>query len=98
MLPEHVEELKKLWEEYEQESMPVLDEQELEEMNQRCLAAYKQKQTVQLTIYHDGYKKERKGVITNLDQEQQTIHLHTSDGTEKIAFQKLLHIQPINHE
>ncbi|GAA0480664.1 YolD-like family protein [Salinibacillus aidingensis] len=94
MLPEHVEELKKLWEDYEKEPMPVLDEQELEEMNQICVTACKQKQKVQVTVYQDGNRKTREGRITKLNEQHQTIQFETVQGTEKLAVQTLLHIEP----
>ncbi|QHS22528.1 YolD-like family protein [Virgibacillus sp. MSP4-1] len=94
MLPEHVEELKKLWEDYEKEPMPVLDEQELEEMNRICVTACKQKQKVRVTVYQDGNRKTREGRIIKLNGQQQTIHFEKAQGTEKLPIQRLLHIEP----
>ncbi|WP_194841412.1 YolD-like family protein [Salinibacillus xinjiangensis] len=93
MLPEHVEELKKLWSENEKEPMPILDEQELMELNQKCKIAYDQQQTVLITVHEDGVRKTLEGTIKKMDQHQQLIHLTTSEGIHKIPYQRLIYIE-----
>lgn len=92
MLPEHVNRLKELWEEDEQLHLPILDEQQLAEMNDLLYQAYEQQLTVRVT-WHDTLKKHFSlGKITSVHLDEQTIDLQTTDREQKIPTINILNI------
>ncbi|WP_042145542.1 YolD-like family protein [Paucisalibacillus sp. EB02] len=80
MLPEHVELLKKIWNEDKKVVKPHLDEQELEVLNNRILEAYHQKQFIQIEYYQDNQMLEIRGIIKKLDSLHQKILIKNSTG------------------
>src|SRR5699024_12261922 len=72
MLPEHVEGLKRVWEEDEKVSKPMLDQQEIETINRQLIEASKTKSLVKLTVYENGSINEYEGTIRALSSQTNT--------------------------
>lgn len=75
MLPEHVEMLKELWAEEEKTTMPKLDQQELECINQIAQTAYCNKESVQISIFHNGKHQFYQGKILKMNPLKSTLQL-----------------------
>lgn len=75
MLPEHVELLKKIWNEDKKVVKPMLDEQELETINRRIIEANQNNEEVRITYFESGKIIEIQGIISKLDQLNQVIIL-----------------------
>ncbi|KNE19026.1 YolD-like family protein [Virgibacillus pantothenticus] len=75
MMPEHVEMLQKMWKEQDHEEMPILDEQQKEEINNKLLMAVANDLTVELKYFdnHDFYKV--KGKITSINKQNKYISI-----------------------
>src|SRR5699024_11412636 len=73
MLPEHVEWLKRVWEEDEKVSKPMLDPQEIETINRQLIEASKTKSLVKLTVYENGSINEYEGTIRALSSQTNTV-------------------------
>lgn len=95
MLPEHVEQLKELWKEDEKQPLPVLDEQELEQLNQQCYQAYQQQTRVELCVHEQGYQKQYIGKIARLNHQQQTVMIELDQERLTIPIAR---ITTINHK
>ncbi|MBB6452278.1 hypothetical protein HNQ94_000723 [Salirhabdus euzebyi] len=94
MLPEHVVELKKMWEQANERPIPLLDEQELEEMNVKLQEAYSKKIPVQLTVHKKGTQETVNGIITKIDSFQQTLLLETdSEKKEIVPFPSIIYVK-----
>ncbi|GIO28403.1 YolD-like family protein [Ornithinibacillus bavariensis] len=75
MLPEHVELLKKIWNEDKKVVKPMLDEQELETINRRVIEANQNNEEVRITYFESGKIIEVQCIISKLDQLNQVIIL-----------------------
>ncbi|KNE22492.1 YolD-like family protein [Virgibacillus pantothenticus] len=75
MMPEHIEMLQKMWKEQDHEKMPILDEQQKEEINNKLLMAVANDLTVELKYFdnHDFYKV--KGKITSINKQNKYISI-----------------------
>lgn len=94
MLPEHVQMLKEMWEETEKIEKPLLDPQELEQMNKKIEQAYQENLQISLSVYEDGFIKEVKGIITDIDIQQKQLKVQIkNDLTEMIAFKQIVSIK-----
>lgn len=73
MMPEHVEMLQEILEEQEHQEKPILDEQQIEEINQKLWMALVNGLTIELKYYdnHDFYKA--KGKITSINRRNKYI-------------------------
>lgn len=80
MLPEHVELLKKLWNEDQKVEKPMLDMQHIEWLEQVLTDAKQKKLLVELTVYSNNRLEKRTGKIRKLDAEIKQIHLQEQDG------------------
>lgn len=68
MLPEHVEMLKRLWQEDKRIPKPLLDSQELEMINRQLIDAYRLQKMVSISVYQDGLVTGAEGLIVKVDQ------------------------------
>ena len=93
MLPEHVELLKRVWNEDAKVVKPSLDEQELEVLNNRILEAYHQKQSIQIVYYQDNHMLELRGMVKKLDLLNQVVLVRDLTGaTASIPFMNIYQI------
>src|SRR5699024_407600 len=69
----HVEWLKRVWEEDEKVSKPMLDPQEIETINRQLIEASKTKSLVKLTVYENGSINEYEGTIRALSSQTNTV-------------------------
>lgn len=86
MLTEHVEELEKLWREFDQKEKPVLDEQAWLEIERTIQEAYELKKELQLKIYKDGQFIYEKGQISRINPMDRTLKI----AEKQIKFADLL--------
>src|SRR5690625_132549 len=66
MLPEHVEMLKEVFVEYKEK--PILDEQQMIEIDQKLKYALKEKVEIEMTYYKRGTFKKVNGRLQSIDQ------------------------------
>jgi hypothetical protein len=93
MLPEHVEQLKQLWEESKLADKPILDEQQLEKLNANCTYALHNKVPISLTYYQQGKEKNIEGQIKKLDSQKNLLYLRTNNHEViKIPLTNILNI------
>lgn len=85
MLPEHVELLQEMWEETEKINKPILDPQELEQLNKQLIQAYNENFSIAISIYENGSIKKIHGTIKSLCPDQNQIHLQVQNDMEKIV-------------
>lgn len=78
MLPEHVEMLEHVFVEYKKK--PVLDEQQMEEIDQTLKYALKTNVDIEMTYYNDGDYMTVRGRLAQIDQWRGYIVLLNEDG------------------
>lgn len=94
MLPEHVQILKDMWEEDKLKTPPQLDEQALQQLNDICLHAFENQQTVRIIQFKDGDFIDLEGVIERLIPEERSMKLKTSFNTIKmIPIKSVIHME-----
>lgn len=94
MLPEHVQILKEMWEEDRKESPPQLDEQALEELNEKCIEAYQEKNNITLICFKDGSFVQKQGIIIKLIPQEKALRLKEIEGTTKtIPIQSIVQLE-----
>ncbi len=96
MLPEHVEQLKHLWDNQNKIQKPILDEQELEEINQLCMEAYHNQTTVELSVYTNGNIDLHMGIISKIDLQTHTIQFKTAETVKHIPFASVIRIRNVH--
>lgn len=84
MLPEHAELLKELWEEDDYQEKPLLDIQQIEQLERDILIACHKHLSVELTIYQAKRRKTVQGYIKKLDQKKKCLYLADDAGDEII--------------
>lgn len=94
MLPEHVQILKEMWEEDKRMHPPELDEQAMQELNEKCVNAHHTQETVLLTQFEDGSFSCYEGKIKKLLPNEGSIQFQTSNSSVKrIPFSNIVHIE-----
>ncbi|QSS98397.1 YolD-like family protein [Pontibacillus sp. ALD_SL1] len=83
MLPEHVEMMKKMWEEDGKLPPPSLEEQALSELNDACIEAHENQAVVRIKVYSNGELKQLEGTITHLIPQEQSLRMVTVTGNTK---------------
>lgn len=79
MLPEHVEAILEYNEEIKKEKKPVLDEQELEQIQIIIMESLQYTVDVKITYLEGGYFEELIGVVSKVDMQLKQIKLETED-------------------
>ncbi|MCT2535050.1 YolD-like family protein [Aquibacillus koreensis] len=79
MLPEHVEMLQRLWREDKNKQKPLLDEQELEQINEMIHEAYQRHLAISITVYKNNNYKEYKGIISSVVMHNHCLKLKQAD-------------------
>ncbi|WP_137744525.1 YolD-like family protein [Robertmurraya siralis] len=77
MLPEHKEELIKLGKDKEKVPKPILDEQELEQINIDIYNSLNYTMPMRLTLWDGGYFKDIEGVVDKIDYVTKTLLIDT---------------------
>lgn len=90
MLPEHVKLLRDWKKEDEFETMPELDEQQLEEMNEVIYGAIEENLTLQFTYYQEGELKKLVGNIHYVDQPKRKLRV-----VDNLAIRHILTLESI---
>ncbi len=85
MLPEHVQMVKKIWEEDEKLEKPVLDAQELEEINFVLHQALYDDLTLHIEYYEDGYMYEVQAKLTYVNVREKKINLIQWKSRDKLS-------------
>lgn len=75
MLPEHVELLRKLEYEDSKVQKPILDQQELEEIERTISEALNNKSLMEFTYWREGFILKKQGYVQNFNQYQNIIQL-----------------------
>lgn len=77
MLPEHVQEIRKLWESDKTVSERTIDEQQLELINLTIDHAITNQQLVKIIYYENGHYIKTMGHVKNIDTYQHKLSLFT---------------------
>ncbi|WP_186577746.1 YolD-like family protein [Aquibacillus kalidii] len=91
MLPEHVEMLKNLWKEDKKTKKPLLDEQQLEEMNRVMQEANSYQTSICITFYNRGFYEEVTGTIVRLDNT--VVKIKTTEIAETIYLKDIINVR-----
>src|SRR5690625_6057510 len=89
MLPEHVQLLKQLWEEEEQQNEPILDEQMKEIIARKLINSYKYGTNIHMKLYEDGQFYMYKGIVTCIRKHSKTVILNDE---KKVAIEQIISI------
>ncbi|MGJ9458698.1 YolD-like family protein [Oceanobacillus sp. CF4.6] len=92
MLPEHIQLLKDMWEQKEYKEKPILDEQQLEEINMKLHLAIHNNLTAEITYYAEHDFKIRNGKLFKIDTRQGFIKIDNDERT-KINLHDILDIK-----
>ncbi|TCT25507.1 YolD-like protein [Melghiribacillus thermohalophilus] len=93
MLPEHVKELKQMWQDETKKPRPILDQQELEEFNERLLEAFEHGKRIEVTRYQNGRENSLSGKIEKIDAVCQIIVLKTYEQVHSIPFRDITNLE-----
>ncbi|MDF1510839.1 YolD-like family protein [Robertmurraya sp. DFI.2.37] len=77
MLPEHKELLIKMDQDKKKVVKPILDEQELEQINIDIYNSLNYTMTIKATIWEDGYFKGIEGIVDKIDYVSKTLLIDT---------------------
>src|SRR5690606_1702662 len=91
MLPEHVQMLDKIFNEPEKKKKPVLDEQEVEEINMNLHQAIHQDLPVEIQYYNNHDYKTVQGKLKKIDTEY--LYLN-DDGYTKVPLKDIIDVNP----
>lgn len=91
MLPEHIRLLEEVWKESEKKKKPVLDEQELEEINLKLHQAIHKDLPVEIQYYANHEYKTVQGKLMKIDTEY--LYLN-DDGYTKIPLKDIIDVNP----
>jgi len=92
MLPEHNQILEELWNENEKKEKPIVDEQELEEMNMKIQLAIHQDLPVKITYFSEHEYKVIEGKLKQINTMEN--YLQLSDFT-KIKLEDVLDVEVV---
>ena len=81
MLPEHVKMLDKIFNEPEKKNKPVLDEQEIQEINMKIHQGIHQNKTISITYYKNHDYKTVSGKLQKVDVMNKYIQLKDKEFT-----------------
>lgn len=89
MMPEHIQMLNKMWKEQDRKAKPMLDEQELEEINMKLQLAIHNNLFVVIKHYSDYDYKVAKGKLKKVDGMNNSLEL---DNDTKINLMDILDV------
>jgi len=97
MLPEHVQMVKKIWKEEEKVQKPVLDEQELEEINFVLHRALHDNLTLDIQYFDDGFLETVRAKLTYINGYEKKISLieWKSKDKVKLVFDQIISVEVI---
>ena len=80
MLPEHVGMVKDLWMEDEKTGKPVLDEQQLQEIDEKLHTAMEYRLPLIFTLWRDGFTHEVEGALHYMDENRKIMKIAGMQG------------------
>lgn len=94
MLPEHVQQLKKLAKQYERKTQPVIDPQQYDEWGLLLQDAVVNDKIIKVRILKDGIESEFQGFVYKVDQIYQRLILTNRERSERttLLFQDMTSI------
>ncbi len=94
MLPEHVAMLRELKERENDQTKPLIDEQQSEEFNEMIRLSLETKAEIKITYYKDFNYKSVSGVIRHFDISLNSLQLVTEEGTkERIYLENIIEVK-----
>ncbi len=94
MLPEHVEMLKNMDNDYFKEKKPVLDEYQLQEIDEKLAAAIEYRMPVIIEMWHDGFFSDIEGSLNNVDNLNKLVWITERSGdSHKIKYECIVGIE-----
>lgn len=91
MMPEQIDLLNKMWEEENRKEKPILDEQQLEEINLKIHRALHEGISAFITYYHNYDYHKIEGSIIKIDSINKKVRLG-SEEQQEIAIDNILDI------
>lgn len=88
MLPEHIELLKKMWEENDYNEKPILDEQQIAEMESKLQCALHNDLTVELKYYDKPHYSVARGKLRMINAGTGSLKI----GEKEIAMENVLDV------
>ncbi|MFZ3578757.1 YolD-like family protein [Virgibacillus sp. DJP39] len=88
MLPEHIELLKKMWDEDDHKEKPILDEQQIEELDAKLQCALSNNLSVEIKYYDEPHYCMAKGKLLKINANSGLIRLEDKD----IQFKNVLDV------
>lgn len=92
MLPEHIQLLNDMWEQKEYKERPILDEQQLEEINMKLHLAIHNNLTIEITYYAEHDYRQLVGKLFKIDTREGFIKVDNDERT-KIYLNDILDIK-----
>lgn len=93
MLPEHVRGLRKIWhEEFEQREKPILDEEQINEINQKIVNASELKKAVTIKTREKGFFQQYSGRIHKADPLERYLYLKEDQGVKRIPYADIIDV------
>ncbi|MBS4200264.1 YolD-like family protein [Bacillus sp. FJAT-49732] len=83
MMPEHIGHLHEMWEEYEKEKKPILDEYQLREIDEKLAAANEFNLPVIFELWINGFFEDAEGRVHNIDSLNKTVWITEWNGDLK---------------
>ena len=80
MMPEHIEQLHDMYEDYEKEKKPILDEYQLREIDEKLAAAQEYNLPVIFELWIDGFFEEAEGIVHKVDNLNKIVWVNAING------------------
>lgn len=93
-MPEHVEGLKQMWIDEKKIQMPILDDYQIQEFEERIHFAKENKIPIEFTVYDNGFVEKITGIVHSVDQIKQRIKLILDfNEVEYILFSEIMNVR-----
>lgn len=93
MLPEHVELLKDLWKTDDKIKKPVIDSQQMEEINYQLLNAHQENKEITITIFQQSNLIHHTGNVMKIDPLNKSMVFQLNKGNEQVIhFDQILSV------
>ncbi|MBS4209680.1 YolD-like family protein [Bacillus sp. FJAT-50079] len=93
MLPEHREQLLKERRKWEEFHLPILDEQQLAEINIMIAQAFEQKQVITITYAKKYQPASFCGLIQKINTNEASLKISNDKDTLTLFFEQILHVE-----
>lgn len=94
MMPEHIGDLKEMYEDYEKEKKPSLDEYQLRELDEKLLTAVEYRLPLLFTTWQNGFFDEIEGVVQKIDDINKFVWVAELNGDlRKVKYENITDVE-----